>query len=183
MNLIFCVLLLSANPPCDCKDGICPLPAFVPVVIKSTISPLDDATAAIKDDVAKVSSLNKNATALKAALLQATEDLKTFNDKLATDRKTLNDLLDGVNLPPVIQKVVQIVEITTPHCPYCDTDAEIASYVKSGINIVKGTQFTTTGTPTYVCTVDGKEINRTIGKLTEAQLLIWYNATVKWANP
>ena len=54
--------------------------------------------------------------------------------------------------------------------------------IKRRALILSKDAFEASATPTYIMTVNGKEINRVTGKLNVNQLLDWYNKTVIWSK-
>ena len=138
----------------------------------------------IDNNAVQIESLMAAKAELESTLLKTNDALAASIKKLAQNRAKLNAYLDNLGKPKPKEKSIQIVEVYSEGCQYCDTDETIAGYVKNGLNIVKtkDTKWAVTSTPTYIMTVDGKEINRVAGYLSEKTLTKWQLDIKVWAN-
>jgi hypothetical protein len=151
-----------------------------------TLSPAEQILQDISVDATNITKGKNDAAAAQKALDLANGLIKTSTEKMAADRAKLNATLDDlVNPQPKPNpKTVQIVEVISDNCPFCDTPNMIKDFVASGINIIttKSNVWAANGTPTYIMTVDGKETQRVVGKCSKEKLQQWYNETVAWVN-
>lgn len=179
---LFIVLLLCN--PCfgevitTCTELSCPIPA-----VKVGVDPIQaalDSIKAIADNLNKANISKNDAT---KALDTANNEIKTLTDKLAADRVLLNKLLDNIN-NNVPAPVIQIIEVYSDGCAYCDSDATIASYVKEGLPIIKSKDpvWKVNATPTFITTLNGKEVSRVVGILSKEKLFQWHKDTIEWSK-
>lgn len=181
----FSTNLWAAEKPKDaeCKDGVC--------LVKSDTgaSPVQVATDAINADAADLKKFVDAKTEAQKALDAANAAITTANAKLTTDRATLNNLLDNITTPQTVH-VVQFVEIASSTCPPCnDFQPTFDKMVKAGINLrrlnadkEKSPFAAVHQTPSWIATVDGKEVSRVESYLGEEKITDWYKTIVEWSK-
>lgn len=194
--LVLVALVLTARchalePDCDCKDGVCPVAVVQPAcMVKSgTQDPLQVASDAVNEDAHQVNDIAEAQAEAQVQVDKQTALLKQVQDKLAQDRAAYNALLDNLNKPqpkPVVAKKIEIWEVTQAGCKLCDKDEFIAQAVQDGIPIQKidisDKRFTVLSTPTSIITVDGKEIQRIVGRLDLPGLHTWLKTIQDWSK-
>jgi len=185
-NLIFVVIILFTSLGygeviTTCTELSCPIP--IPVKVSAPVDPIQTALDSIKADAANLVVINTKKNEATKALEIANNEIKTLTDKLATDRALLNKLLDNIN-NNIPAPTIQIIEVYSDGCAYCDSDATIAQYVKEGLPIVKtkDAKWKATATPTFIATLNGKEVSRVVGILSKDKLFQWHKDLIAWSK-
>jgi hypothetical protein len=164
-----------------CTELSCPIP--VAVKVKAPIDPIQSALDSIRASAENLAKANITKNDAQKALDTANTDIKSLTDKLAADRVLLNKLLDNIN-NNVPAPEIQIIEVYSDGCAYCDTDATIAGYVKEGLPIVKtkDSKWKATATPTFIALLNGKEVSRVVGILSKDKLFQWHKDLIVWSK-
>jgi len=199
-KFIFVFIVLFATPlfgsimlpdKCDCPDGVCPVSVFSMQVSGGIIDTVTATMDAIKLDASNLTKANNDKNAAQKLLDQANADIKTYSDKLATDRVNLNKLLDDINnnKPAPKQKVIELVEIASSTCDPCNKMQPIVDELsKNGVNIRRlntdkeTCPYAHSVTPTWIMLVDGKEVSRAEGMYDKKRLQAWWEEMVIWAK-
>jgi hypothetical protein len=178
---LFLFTSLGYGEVITCTELSCPIP--VAVKVKAPIDPIQSALDSIRASAENLAKANITKNDAQKALDTANTDIKSLTDKLAADRVLLNKLLDNIN-NNVPAPEIQIIEVYSDGCAYCDTDATIAGYVKEGLPIVKtkDSKWKATATPTFIALLNGKEVSRVVGILSKDKLFQWHKDLIVWSK-
>jgi len=155
----------------------------------SPIDPVSQAYAQVQADLVVLAK----AQADVRALADATSRAKSAADALAADKQALTAAIDQAANPvpvvPVVPKVVSLVVISSDNCKPCKLlEPILLKLIDEGvqISITKDVADAVTWkakvTPSLIMLVDGKEVSRSDGSLTEPQIRDWYAKTVAWSK-